>query len=99
MIGQLSRIDLQGTGVMLAINALKDVASSASAAPAARVRASESLMTLAEAEQVRAGRGSGGDIKDLNSMTLDELQDFVQQMSENVTMIEGMAEAIDNDTD
>lgn len=99
LIGEIARLDLVGTGIMIAIQTYKEVATSASASPAARVKAADSLAALSNLEEHRrpTAKGQGG--KDLNTMTLAELQDFAAQMTENVTMIEGMQDAIDLDAE
>ena len=95
IIGQLSKSNLRGTGFMTAVNTFMSIANSQSAASAARVKAAENLLQLVEAEEQANGKKSGGGSKDLNQMTLTELQDFVSGMASQVTMIEG---TIDNES-
>jgi hypothetical protein len=98
VIAELARQDLEGTGVMIALRTLKDVAKSPAASTAARVRASTELLSLAEAQAAKSGRRNKADGgKDLNTMTLAELQDFVEEIKQNVTMIDGMQNAIEHD--
>ena len=74
---------------MTAVNTFMTIANSQSAAGAARIKAAENLLQLVEAEEQANGKKSGGGSKDLNQMTLTELQDFVSGMQSQVTMIEG----------
>lgn len=96
VIAQLSRSDLSGTGLMIALNALKDIAGSSSASPAARVKAAERLSELATAETEKQGKGlkvGGG--KNLNELTLGELEQVVEQVRQNMTFVQGIEEAVD----
>lgn len=98
VIAALAKSDIEGTGTLIALNAMKDIAKSPAASSAARVRASQMLIEMGEREAnkvSRRTRGEGG--KDLNTMTLAELQDFVEEIKQNVTMIDGMQNAIEND--
>lgn len=89
VIGALARANLKGHGVMVALNTYQTIAASTNSSANARLKASDRLLALAEIENEKAGGAAskhGG--KDLNTMTLKELQELVSKVETGMKAIE-----------
>lgn len=79
----LAREKLTGEGYMVGVFALMEVAESQSQTGTARKNAAQALIELAEAEQAKRA-DKGEDTKDLNSMTLKELESYVNSIKQDL---------------
>lgn len=83
---ELSHHKLSGEGYVIAVNALTTVAGSQSQTGAARIAASKALLELSDNVKNHTTK-SGGDAKDLNEMTLSELENMVNTIKGDMRIL------------
>lgn len=93
IVRELTRHKLTGEGYMIAVGNLMEVAQSRSQTGTARNNASKTLIDLAEAE-AQKDKGKHGDGKDLNEMTLAELESLVNTVKSDMASLTGESVAI-----
>ena len=83
IIKKLTKEKMRGEGYLKAVSAMMDIAGSSSVSPAARIKASESLIKMADADDVsRGGEGSNG--PDLNAMSLKQLEAYCAAIKQDL---------------
>lgn len=82
----LAKNRLGGIGYLKAVCALEDVAGAESQTGNARRQAAEAIIKLADADQ-NAGNDKAGNQLDLNTMTLAQLQAFVNSVKQDLMRI------------
>lgn len=85
IIKHLAKEKLRGEGYLTGMYALMDVASSKSATANARTNAAKVLMEMAGQEDDRQPGGRGE--KDLNNMTLRELESYVNSIKQDLVRL------------
>lgn len=95
VIKKLSRNKINGLGYLIATSTLMDIASSESQTGNARVNASKTIIELSDQDDEKIG-GMDNE-KDLNAMTLLELEAFVNSIKQDLVKIrpENDMQAID----
>lgn len=84
IIKKLTKHRVNGSGYVIAANALMDVASSASTSPAARNKAASALIQLNKEEE-EDGRKIGGEGVELSNMTYRQLEQLVSSIKQDMT--------------
>ena len=90
VVRELSRQKLSGEGYLIAVSALMEVSKSKGASPAARNKASQTIISMVNDEQERSGRRDG-EGKALNEMTLSELEDHVNKIKSDIATLSTQA--------